>query len=210
MPRISADDRRETFLRAAITVLSQEGISNASSRRIATEAGLSQASLYYCYRGTDELFFGVLEAGTTRFRELLATIEQGQGLPTTTERLMHEIFDWFVQEPDLFGALFELIVWAWHLPDDRKSAQEVYDTYIGLAAGVLRRGLPDGDPADVDPLARYVIAALDGVYLQFVTYRDLERARETYESFVVSAVSLASSIAPDSRRRRRISAARTA
>lgn len=190
--RISADDRREQLLRAAIAVIARDGVGKASTRRIAEEAGMPQPALHYCYRGKEELFIEVLDAGATRFRELVADISPHAGLPQTTEWLMSEIFDWFVDEPDMFGALFELLIWSWHLSDNRAQSKDVYDTYIGLAAEVLRRGLRPGEDVDVTGLARYLIAALDGVYLQYETYHDLDRARQMYQQFIKSAVALAS------------------
>lgn len=199
MTRIAADDRRELFVNAAIRVIGREGVARATTRRIASEAGLSQASLGYVYRGKEELFFEVLDAGTRRFHELLSEIDKDAGLPRTTEWLMYEVFDWFVAEGDLFHAMFELLIWAWHHDEDMTAAREVYDTYIGLAAEVLRAAVPAGDALDVMPLARCVIAALDGVYLQYVTYGDLASARASYSHFVASSVALASQIEQSSR-----------
>ncbi|MFM9272334.1 TetR/AcrR family transcriptional regulator [Pseudarthrobacter sp. NKDBFgelt] len=194
MHRLSADVRREAFMRAAVKVIKRDGVAKATTRNIAQEAEMPHATLHYCYRGKEELFFDILDAGTVRIRELLSDIEPGAGLPKTTETLMTEIFEWFIDEPDFFGALFELIIWAWHLPDDKKAARDVYDTWIGLSGDVLRRGLRENSEVDITPLAQYVIGSLDGVYFQYVTYGDVNRARATYRLFIDSSMRLATEL----------------
>ena len=189
----SVEERREQLVRAAITIISSEGISKASTRRISAAADISQPALHYAYRNKEELFLEVIDSGTSRFRQAIELAEKGAGLVKTTEWLMWEIFDEFMTRRDLFAALLEVVLWAWHLPDDGATARRVYDTYNGLTADVLRQGLKPDTTCDVTPLAQFIVATMDGLLLQIVTYDDEPKARELCASFVRAGVLLAES-----------------
>lgn len=189
----SVEDRREQLVRAAITIISTEGISNASTRRISAAADISQPALHYAYRNKAELFLEVIEAGTARFRQAIDVGEKGAGLVKTTEWLMWEIFDEFIKRRALFAALLEVVMWAWHLPDGGETARKVYDTYNGLTADVLQQGLKPNTTCDVRPLAQFIVATMDGLMLQIVTYDDEDAARELCAGFVRAGALLAES-----------------
>ena len=48
-------DRRTEILEAAIRVLARDGIAQASTRKLAAEAGINQATLLYYVGSKDEL-----------------------------------------------------------------------------------------------------------------------------------------------------------
>ena len=49
MARISARERRQDFIEATIKVITEHGVANATTRRIAEAAGSPLASLHYVF-----------------------------------------------------------------------------------------------------------------------------------------------------------------
>jgi len=69
MARVAAHDRRQQLIEAAIRVAERDGIAATTTRRIATEAGASLATVHYCFRSKQELFEQVLTAIITELSE---------------------------------------------------------------------------------------------------------------------------------------------
>ncbi|BBX51889.1 TetR/AcrR family transcriptional regulator [Mycolicibacterium poriferae] len=73
----SADNgARLRLIAATATIMRDEGYAAATSRRVAAEAGVKQALVYYYFPSMDDLFLEVLRAGTevslNRIRDALA------------------------------------------------------------------------------------------------------------------------------------------
>jgi AcrR family transcriptional regulator len=71
----AATGARERLLEATARIMREEGYAAASSRRVAAEAGVKQALVYYYFPTMDDLFVEVLRAGADvaleRMRALL-------------------------------------------------------------------------------------------------------------------------------------------
>ena len=72
----SADNgARRRLIEATAKIMRDEGYAAATSRRVATEAGVKQALVYYYFPSMDDLFVEVLRAGAEvsleRMREAL-------------------------------------------------------------------------------------------------------------------------------------------
>jgi len=67
--RVTAQDRRQQLIDAAIRVAEREGIAATTTRRIAAEAGARLATVHYCFRSKQELLEGVLSAIITELSE---------------------------------------------------------------------------------------------------------------------------------------------
>ena len=65
VPRVSAQNRREQLLEAAIRVMSKEGLDRATTRRIAEVAGTTQGVFHYAFQDKNELLTAVVAAVTT-------------------------------------------------------------------------------------------------------------------------------------------------
>ncbi|MBA3294827.1 MAG: TetR family transcriptional regulator [Geodermatophilaceae bacterium] len=83
MARVAAHDRRQQLIEAAIRVAERDGIAATTTRRIATEAGASLATVHYCFRSKQELFEQVLTAIITELSEAAqADIRPGRDAAT--------------------------------------------------------------------------------------------------------------------------------
>lgn len=74
--RSSKTSARSKLIEATARIMREEGYAAATSRRVAAEAGVKQALVYYYFPTMDDLFVDVLRAGAetalTRMRALLA------------------------------------------------------------------------------------------------------------------------------------------
>jgi AcrR family transcriptional regulator len=59
--RDTAENKRGEIIAAAIRVLARDGLAEATTRKIATEAGVNQAMLGYYFGSKDELLLAVLQ-----------------------------------------------------------------------------------------------------------------------------------------------------
>jgi AcrR family transcriptional regulator len=82
--RSSNTGARDKLIEATARIMRAEGYAAASSRRVAAEAGVKQALVYYYFPTMDDLFVAVLRAGAdaalTRMRALLTDDDPLQAL----------------------------------------------------------------------------------------------------------------------------------
>ena len=76
--------RADNLMAATARIMREEGYAAATSRRVAAEAGVKQALVYYYFPTMDDLFLEVLRAGAevalTRMRDLLTVADPLQAL----------------------------------------------------------------------------------------------------------------------------------
>ena len=182
MPRIPAAQRRQDFVDAAVRVIAQHGISDATTRRIAEAADAPLASLHYCFHSKDELFFAVFESQAAMLGDRVGRSEPGDGLIPTAVRALRESTGWLRDNPDRGLAAIELELWAWRQQGDQNVGAKSYDVHIGPLTKNLRRSCgPDDDPALAEPAARLINLLVDGLVQQWGAYRDDGRLAQDTE-----------------------------
>jgi DNA-binding transcriptional regulator YbjK len=171
--------RRETLLRAAFTVVTENGIEGATHRRVAQSAGVPLSTTSYFFSSLDEL---LAEAITLAFADvidntnaaILAMHERGP----STEELVELITDFVLQSPRAgIIAQFEAYLAVERRPELRAATANVLDSYEHAISTGLR--LFDIDPAP--HRVRLVLAMLDGFAIQRIAHprpddRDILRA----------------------------------
>src|SRR5438105_15174070 len=93
--RLKGEERRALILEAARRVFLESGFAGARTRRIAEEAGITEALLYRFYPSKTEIFRAAVHEPLERFcRELLATtadIDPARGHRHDRLRQVHEL-----------------------------------------------------------------------------------------------------------------------
>ncbi|WP_279579831.1 TetR/AcrR family transcriptional regulator [Fodinicola feengrottensis] len=92
---MSADERRQDLVAAAIRVLARDGVAKASTRAIVAEAAMPLGFFHYCFRSKQELFMQVI--GTINERNRRAAIDAvrpHRSLPDTFGRACGRTGDW--------------------------------------------------------------------------------------------------------------------
>ena len=182
MPRPStADERRAEILAAAIRVLARDGLSEATTRKIAAEAGVNQAMLAYYFGSKDELLFAVLQEMMRATGEIVrAALPEGVGLGEAIAGSLTAFWEHVEAEPELEILQYELTLYALRRAESAWLAQQQYDGYAAIVETLIGEAFAAAGaecPIPMSALARFIIAGLDGLMLQFISDRDTERAR---------------------------------
>ncbi|MFD9859350.1 TetR/AcrR family transcriptional regulator [Streptomyces alboflavus] len=173
MAHIPAAERRPQLVQAAIDLMAREGIAAGSTRAIAAELGVAQATVHYTFGTKKELYAAVLERLTGDILERVRTAAPGEASFDGTVQAMARALGASLRErPGQYLLMTELYVLALRDPDLREMAAEqqrgLEDTAAALVTEVSRRS--GTDPAvDARTMARFFLAGFDGLAMQHLT-----------------------------------------
>ncbi|MCP2183004.1 TetR/AcrR family transcriptional regulator [Prauserella alba] len=179
MPRISAEERRADFVKAAVEVIATHGIDGATTRRIAEQANAPLATLHYCYNSKEDLFADVYQFVADKFRGVITSNDPHAELETTAHQILRGVMECYLESVNFAATSLELTSWA------RRQHKEggvilVYDTALDAVRTALRSASAEHplEPETVDEIV-YVIATLaDGFALNWLTYGDRSAAEK--------------------------------
>ena len=161
-------DRRRGLVDAAVRLISAEGVTRATTRRIAEQAGVSGAVVHYAFATKDDLFQSVYESLTAAaFEEIGRHTRPDVGLAEGIDRVFAGYVSWIRSDENAVLALLELTAWSLRNPGSRHLAMRVYRRHIDLTAGLLAEAAPGVPRLDLDTVARLINMSLDGIYLQW-------------------------------------------
>lgn len=186
MTRLSAVDRRGALVSAALRVVAERGVAQATTRAIVAEAGMKLASFHYAFQSRDELMTelirSVMADEASAVLPAAAPGEEDGPVAPGPDSLrqilrsgLHRYSDHLRAEPLREKAMLELTQYALRSPQMRHLAREQYDAYHALAARALesaarRSGCVWRRP--VDEVARLLIALTDGLTVAWLVDRD--------------------------------------
>ncbi len=194
-------DRRADILAAAIRVLARDGIAQTTTRKIAAEAGINQATMLYYAGSKDELLLAVLRELMRLTGEIaLAAAPVGTEPREAIRRSVTAFWEHVEAAPELQVMQYELTLYALRSPASAWLAKEQYAGYADVVARLLRdayaaAGTTCAVPCDT--LARFIVGGLDGLILQFISDRDATRARRDLETLIAAVVALAEGQTPE-------------
>ena len=184
MARMSAADRREQLVAAAIKVMTRDGVVKATTRAIAAEAQMPLGVFHYAFRSKAELMAVVTQAIAQQSKaEIDAATLSGEtdDLYALVIAGLTAYFDHVVSHSDQHLVTYELTTTA--LRDRRLGdvAKRQYDYYLEeneklLAAVGELLGMEFTEPLPV--VSRYVFSVMDGLALNWLARGDEEEARE--------------------------------
>lgn len=195
-----SSDRRAKVLAAAIRVLAREGIGAATTRKIAAEAGINQATMLYYAGSKDELLLDVLREMMRLTREVVLATDPVGGDPRDGIRRSLTAFWTHVEDsPELQVMQYELTLYALRNPASAWLAREQYAGYVAVVEELLRTAFAAAEMARAlpfDMLARFIVSGIDGMILQFISDHDTARARRDLEALIAAVIALAEGAAP--------------
>ncbi|HQL42906.1 MAG: TetR/AcrR family transcriptional regulator [Spirochaetes bacterium] len=112
MPRIArnteeVDSVKQQILDAAVKIISNNGFSKLSMRRIAAQLGVSATTIYNYYTSKDELYFYIRIKG---FERLFEYFEKAYDIPVSTREkfigIIHGYVDFGLTYPDYYEIMF--------------------------------------------------------------------------------------------------------
>lgn len=192
---ITVSEKRADILAAAIRVLARDGIAETTTRKIAAEANVNQAMLRYYFGSKDDLLFAVLQEMMQTTNEVVQA-----GIPAQGD--LHAIIAesikafWLHVEttPELQIMQYELTLYALRNPSSAWLAKQQYDGYCSLVEKLFQHHFTAAHTPCALPfaeIARFVVAGLDGIILQFISDRDIQRARRDLDHLIQAVIVLA-------------------
>jgi AcrR family transcriptional regulator len=191
----TAVERRAEIIAAAIRVLARDGIAETTTRKIAAEAGVNQATLRYYFGSKDDLLFAVLQEMMRLTSEIVqAGTSFDHGLHDAIAESLKAFWAHIESAPELQVMQYELTLYALRHPESAWLAKQQYDGYSSVVETLLQQAFEATGKASAVPfadLARFIIGGLDGIILQFISDRDRERARRDLDHLIAAIIGLA-------------------
>lgn len=195
MVYMAATARAAQIVGAARTVLAREGVAGTTLRMVAAEAGVPLGTLHYVFPSRERLLRAVLEqiteelAGTVRH-----SIRPGMGFAEAVSAAFASYWKLVEREPKTRAAEFELLLDAIRRPNGLGLASWQYSCYVDDAVAAFQSVLGASGEELRTPLRdviRLMIAASDGLVIQFLAEPDRRRAKVDLENVVRAVVSVA-------------------
>lgn len=187
MARISADQRRELLVEAAIRVMVRDGVAKATTRAIVAEADMTLGVFHYCFRSKEELLETVIETITSHtLAPAMDVVAKHRSLRGAVRASLQAYWDHVQANPDEHLVTYELTQYALREPRFAPVARRQYEHYLETNTEFLEslaRAAKIEWTVPVPVLARYVLSVLDGLTLNWLLGRDDERAAAVLDEF---------------------------
>ncbi len=191
----TAIERRAEIIAAAIRVLARDGLAETTTRKIAAEAGLNQATLRYYFGSKDDLLFAVLQDMMHITREItFESTRMGKGVRETLSESIRAFWTHVEEMPELQIMQYELTLYSLRHPASAWIARQQYDGYSAVVETLLQHLFETAHQScaiPVSELARFIIGGVDGLILQFISDRDTARARRDLDHLLAAIIALA-------------------
>jgi len=194
--RRSLTERREQLLDAAIDVMSDRGISGATTRAITERAGVPHGVFHYCFDSKAALLRALLARESERALATAWRLDPGSdGLAEALSTAIHAQLARVRTEPKHFLALAELAVIARTDPALTELALWERAQYLDLITELLSKWQQDTPPAELRHWAAVILAGIEGLISDWLTARDDETtdaATALFASSVGAAIGIRS------------------
>jgi len=193
---MSAEDRRDRLVEAAIRVMTRDGVSRATTRAIASEAGMPLGVFHYAFHSKQELVTRVTETIAQQSKADMDRVVFAGETVDLYEVLLGALtayFDHVVAHPLEHLVTYELTTAALRDPELEDVARRQYDYYLKeneelLLAAAEYFGFEFIEPVEV--ITRYALSVMDGLALNWLARGDEEEAREVLRLTARTAVTM--------------------
>jgi len=195
MAHVSAAERRPQLIKAAIDLMARQGVAAGSTRAIAAELGVAQATVHYTFGTKEDLYRAVIEQLT---QDLVEQVREAAptdaGFEQTLGVLASALWRTVREQSSSYQLLNELTLFALRSPQLREVLRAHSVGVARVTAGLVveaaeRTGEQLALPAEV--IARFFLAGFDGLLLQRLTLPDDEAETFCLQALVSSTVGLA-------------------
>jgi AcrR family transcriptional regulator len=195
MAHVSAAERRPQLIKAAIALMAREGVAAGSTRAIATELGVAQATVHYTFGTKEELYRAVMEQLT---HDLIDQVTQAAPTDASFEEtivtLAEALWRTVLEQPASHQLLTELSMFALRTPHLKEALQSHYSEVLAVTTKLVdqaaeRTGHRLGQPAET--IARFFLAGFDGLTMQHLSLPDEEAERVCLRALVSAVLAMA-------------------
>ncbi|MFJ4578239.1 TetR/AcrR family transcriptional regulator [Streptomyces echinatus] len=175
--------------------MTREGVAAGSTRAIAAELGVAQATVHYTFGTKEDLYQAVMDRITT---DLIARVEQaapeGAGFEETVAALTGALWRTLSEPATNHQLLIELTMFALRTPRLSEARQAHYRRMTEVTAQLVtetavRTGHELAQPAET--VARFVLSGFDGLTMQRLCLPDEAAERVGLRALVSATVALA-------------------
>lgn len=197
MPYVEASVRSKQLVAAAQAVLIRDGVGRLTMRAVAAEAGVLLGTVTYVFPSKEMLLRAVIEDVAAGIAEVLkSSADTGRGLEHAIRDGVRRFWTTLVEDREGLQIIqYELVLYALRTPGLESMARWQYDRYARIVAAWCQEAASNaGETCAVpfDTLARVLVAAVDGVILQYVCDPDMTRSREDLQAVIEMVAGLAS------------------
>ncbi|CAN3982517.1 TetR/AcrR family transcriptional regulator [Kitasatospora purpeofusca] len=167
MAHVPAAERRPQLIQAAIDLMAREGIAAGSTRAIAAELGVAQATVHYTFGTKKDLYRAVVEQLTAEFIGQVRASAPAEGpFGEQVRTMVHALWDSAVGEDGKCALITEFSAMALRDPDLQETMRalqhEIEDTAAAMLTGLAAaHGLTLPVPAG--EVAVYFLAGFNGL-----------------------------------------------
>lgn len=181
MARVGAELRRQDFVKAAVKVIAEHGVANATTRRIAAAANCPLASLHYVFHTKDDLFYAVYESLFSLPQQALESVPIGTTAAETVAEMLRQLVNWFTTHQDIARAQSELFFWTMH--NNPEMASKIYSVATEVTEQAMERAIGARlDTTALKAISRLLIHLFDGLLIAWSAHGDLERLNTETET----------------------------
>lgn len=182
---MSAEERRERLVEAAVRVMTRDGVARATTRAIAAEAGMPLGVFHYAFQSKQELMVLVTETIARRSRadidEAVFERNPDDALLAVALAGMCAYFDHVVEHPLEHLVTYEITVTALRDPELGEAARRQFDYYLEenaklLVAAADALGVEFSVPVNV--VNRLMFSLMDGLAFSWLAKGDEDEARQ--------------------------------
>lgn len=200
MAYVSAGERREQIIDAAVDVIAREGLARATTRRIAERAGAPLSVLHYCFENKGALLLALAVRAADMLDEYFVGCDPAQGVESTIRQDIDALWRWYQDHTGLQLALLEL-----GMARVRRggSPDEIYAMWNRFGREVMLRHLNTAVTFDRRPLAlpveeivRFILHRFDGLTLELAASQDVAACQRQVDLLGDAIIRLALPSAP--------------
>ncbi|MGW0662552.1 TetR/AcrR family transcriptional regulator [Streptodolium elevatio] len=176
MAHVPASERRPQLIEAAVRLMAREGIAAGSTRAIAAELGVAQATVHYTFGSKRDLYRAVVETLTSEYIDQVAVsaLPEGGGFDEQVRTLAHALWARVRAEPGRSTLLTEFTVLALRDPELRDIMRAHERTIERTAADILTGLAAEADQELATPaldIAIHFLTALDGLIQRYLLFQ---------------------------------------
>ncbi|MFL6053785.1 MAG: TetR family transcriptional regulator C-terminal domain-containing protein [Actinoallomurus sp.] len=173
MARLTAPDRREDILRAAVAQIAERGVAAVRVADVAAALGVSTALVFYHFRSKDRLVAEAFAYAARRDLDRLAEVAESGG--SARRRLVRALRLYHPSGSAAPGWRLWIDGWsaALRTPELRRVCRRLDLRWRDTIAGLIAEGVAAGEFACADPEAAAwrITALIDGLSVQTTVHR---------------------------------------
>lgn len=171
--RVARGQGRDALCRALLRVVARDGFDGVTFRSVAAEANVTHGLASYHFKTREAMIHEALSWAVNHTIESSRLAASANGI----ESFAADVPQMLSESPEEAVFQFELLLRALRSPALLDDVRKSYDEYVDAVAQSLGSFGINGDA-----IARVVFAALDGLTLQQLLYRDQKRTEAAIEA----------------------------